>query len=200
MRPVRRVPTWLSAKPNLKTYQRLITANFDLTRLVLIIPFMLYGIIAAPHYNVADMLEDQMAMIRFIHGANLIFHEAGHIIFMILGQFMMILGGSLNQILIPAGITSYFFFKSQHYSGAITLFWVGENYWDVSIYAKDADEMALPLLGGDGSTHDWNWLLETLNWLPQTQLVGNIIYTIGTLIYLSAIGLAIYFSQKRFAA
>jgi hypothetical protein len=200
MRPVRRVPTWLSAKPNLKTYQRLITANFDLARLALIIPFMLYGIICAPHYNVADAMEDQMAVIRFIHGANLIFHEAGHVIFMPFGEFVTILGGSLNQILIPAGISSYFFFKGQSYSGGITLFWVGENYWDVSIYAKDATDRVLPLLGGNTEGHDWHNMLDMLDWLPQTQLVGNIIYTIGTLIYLSAIGLAIYFSQKRFAA
>ncbi|THJ24060.1 MAG: hypothetical protein CAF45_007060 [Nitrospira sp. CG24E] len=37
----------------------------------------------------------------FLHLINLPFHEAGHILFIPLGRFMTILGGSLGQILMP---------------------------------------------------------------------------------------------------
>ena len=41
------------------------------------------------------------AMNSFVHLINLVFHEAGHIIFSPFGEFMTILGGSLMQVLIP---------------------------------------------------------------------------------------------------
>ncbi len=41
-------------------------------------------------------------VVAFLHGVNLVFHEAGHLIFGFFGQFVGVLGGSLNQVLIPA--------------------------------------------------------------------------------------------------
>ena len=194
------IPDWLAEKPNLQTYRRLLEENFDLTRLAIVVLFVLYGIFMAKHYNVADFLSGKVQIIQFIHGANLIFHEAGHMLFMVFGRFMGILGGSLNQILIPVMISGYFFVKRQYFSGSVTLFWVGENFWDVSIYAHDARYTLLPLLGGEGTIHDWNWLLTTLGWIPYTQIVGSLLYAMGTVIYIGAIGLAIYFSQKQFSS
>lgn len=198
-RTPRRIPQWLAAKPNLATYSKLIKQNFDLNRLAIVIPFILYGFVCAKHYNVADFLSGQQRLIQFLHGANLIFHEAGHILFMVFGQFMAILGGSLNQILIPTMISGYFFYKRQYFSGSVTLFWVGENFWDVSIYASDARDTILPLLGGDGTIHDWNWLLTTLGWIPYTKIVGSLLYGVGTVIYIGAIGLALYFARRQFS-
>ena len=40
-------------------------------------------------------------MNSFLHLINLLFHEAGHIIFSPFGQFMTMLGGSLMQVLVP---------------------------------------------------------------------------------------------------
>ncbi len=37
----------------------------------------------------------------FMHRVNLVFHEAGHVIFMPFGRFLSILGGTLGQWLIP---------------------------------------------------------------------------------------------------
>jgi hypothetical protein len=192
------VPAWLAEKPNFHTYRRLLEQHFDVLRLGLLLPFMLYAMFFAKHYNVSDFINDPPAIMRFIHGVNLIFHEAGHILFMPFGRFMTILGGSLNQILIPAVIAGYFFFKGQKYSGAITLFWVGENFWDVSIYASDGQDAILPLLGGgDTDSHDWLNLLSMMGITAHAQLVGSLIYGVGTLIYITAIGLTIYFSQKQ---
>ena len=41
----------------------------------------------------------------FLHLINLPFHEAGHIFFMFFGRFLMTLGGSLTQLLVPAALT-----------------------------------------------------------------------------------------------
>jgi hypothetical protein len=192
------IPTWLAEKPNFHTYRRLLEENFDVMRLGLLLPFVLYALFFAKHYNVSDFINDQPGIMQFLHGVNLIFHEAGHILFMPFGRFMTILGGSLNQILIPTIIAGYFFFKGQRYSGAITLFWVGENFWDVSIYASDGRDAILPLLGGgDSDSHDWLNLLSMMGITAHAQLVGSLIYGVGTLIYIAAIGLTIYFSQRQ---
>ena len=55
----------------------------------------------------------------FMHLVNLPFHEAGHIVFMPFGDFMMSLGGSLLQVLIPVICGWVFLFKQNDSSGTI---------------------------------------------------------------------------------
>src|SRR6266550_3390997 len=78
----------------------------------------------------------------FIDGANLLFHEAGHLIFSPFGQFLHILGGSLIQCLLPVVITFYFMKSKQYFSSAFGVFWLGDNVINVSVYMKDARTMA----------------------------------------------------------
>ncbi len=116
---------------------------------------------------------------HFIDNANLIFHEAGHAIFIFFGQFIHILMGSGFQVLLPLSIALYFFYTRQRFSGAITLMWVGQNLINVSIYAGDAIVMQLPLLGGDSVIHDWNYLLTTMNILRYAPEVASTLDTLG---------------------
>lgn len=117
----------------------------------------------------------------FLHGVDLIFHEAGHVLFIFFGEFLHFLGGSLTQILIPAGITAYFVRTQQYFASAIALFWTGQNFMDVSVYIKDARAQALPLIGGE---HDWAYLLGTTNLLAFDQAIGGFVYLIGLLLLL----------------
>ncbi|MBD2329320.1 hypothetical protein [Alkalinema sp. FACHB-956] len=183
---------WMTQKPQPRQWWPFLQAHFDRFKLGIIGLVALYGLLGSRSYNVIDFMEGSNRIMMFIHGVNLIFHEAGHIIFMLFGSFMHVLGGSLNQILIPALISGYFFITGQRFSSAIALAWVGENFWDVSIYIKDASAMELPLLGGEGVLHDWNTLLEDLGLLQLDQLIGNLFFAIGSIIYLSAIGLGVY--------
>jgi hypothetical protein len=50
----------------------------------------------------------ESGVVAFLHLVNLVFHEAGHVIFGVLGRFLGILGGSLNQVLTPAICAGYF--------------------------------------------------------------------------------------------
>ena len=36
-----------------------------------------------------------------LHLPDLVFHEAGHVLFMLFGHFLTVLGGSLTQVLVP---------------------------------------------------------------------------------------------------
>lgn len=131
---------------------------------------------------------------HFIDYVNLIFHEAGHVIFGFFGEFIRIAMGSGFQVLLPACIAGYFFYTGQRISGALTLLWVGQNLLNVSIYAGDAVNMQLPLLGGDSVIHDWNYLLSTLNVLRYTPLIAGTIYGAGLLTMSAGTALAILFA------
>ena len=132
----------------------------------------------------------------FLDRVNLIAHEAGHLLFGYFGEFMLIAGGTLGQLLVPAGIAVYFAARREFYSASVVLFWVGENLLNISVYLKDAAAMELPLvsLGGGDSIHDWNWLLLKFNVLAYDQVIGNFVIGLGVLIILASVALACYFS------
>ncbi len=126
-------------------------------------------------------------VLRFIHGVDLIIHEAGHVFFLVFGQFLHVLGGSLLQVAVPALCAVYFFWQRQPASFAVALFWMGESITDVAIYMADARAMALPLLGG--GHHDWNYLLGTLGLLGAAGFLATLTYGLGALIILAALAI-----------
>lgn len=130
---------------------------------------------------------------HFIDGVNLIFHEAGHTIFGILGsEFLAVAGGTLMQLLIPFGIAGYFWKSRQYLSAMVTLMWAGESLLNVYIYAADAQRMALDLLGGGDSIHDWNYMLSGSGLLEHTQQVATLIHMIGVICILGAVTASAY--------
>lgn len=133
----------------------------------------------------------------FLNNADLLIHEAGHVIFYPFGDFMHVLGGSLNQVLVPLMFVIYFYINRQFYSAAIILFWVGENLIYVSIYAGDAVKLQLPLLGGDSSTHDWNWLLSYTHQLNHTDQIAGFIRGLGILTIIGAMVWAILSASHK---
>jgi hypothetical protein len=129
---------------------------------------------------------------RLIDGVNLVIHEAGHIVFSPFGEFLAVAGGSLFQVLVPLAFAGYFYFNRKPYSCALVLFWAGESLLNVSVYAADSVAMQLPLLGGDNSIHDWNFMLDRLGLLRQTSGIALAIRALGTLLIISAAAWAIH--------
>ena len=127
-------------------------------------------------------------LLTILDGANLIFHEAGHILLLPFGEFLHYLGGSLMQVLIPAICSIYFWLHQQHSASAVTLFWAGESITNVAIYVADARKMELPLIGGD---HDWNYLLDRLNLLNHAESLGRLVFAVGVITILFSLGLLI---------
>ena len=133
---------------------------------------------------------------RFLDRVDLVFHEAGHVIFGFFGEFIGILGGSIMQVLIPAIVVVYFFFHRQSYSAAVTLFWVAQSLFNVSVYVKDARARVLPLLGDDLSAHDWHNILGRLHLLNRDQAIGNLVYLLGLFVLAASILGGLYFSRE----
>jgi hypothetical protein len=124
----------------------------------------------------------------FIRLVDLVFHEAGHVIFGFFGSFVAALGGSLNQVLVPTICTVAFLRQGQLAAAAATLFWAGENLVGVAVYVADARLMRLPLLA-EGLIHDWHFLLGRLGLLAWAEALGRLVFAAGALTMLAALGL-----------
>lgn len=183
------------AAPPTKAPPRRWTFKFEPAKLVLVGLLLAYGLFCARHYNFSDFINGTNPLMMFIHGVNLIFHEAGHTIFAMFGQLIHLLAGSGMQILVPTVISGYFLFTRQPFAAAVALCWVGENFWDVSVYIKDAQERALPLLGGEAVLHDWHFILVILRQLDHDDAIGNVAYIIGSLIYAFGVFAAMFYAQ-----
>jgi hypothetical protein len=102
----------------------------------------------------------------FLHLVNLAFHEAGHVFFGFFGRFIMSLGGSLGQVLMPTICLFVLLLKTRDaFGAAVALWWVAQNFMDIAPYINDARARQLMLLGGvtgrDAAYgyHDWEFIL-----------------------------------------
>jgi hypothetical protein len=127
----------------------------------------------------------------FIHRPLLIFHEAGHVIFMPFGHWLMVLGGTLGQLIMPAILGFALLIKNRDTFGASAGLWLfGVSVLDVAPYAYDALEPQLMLLSGrigEEGGHDWIYLLDTTGLLVHAHAVGGIIHKVGVLLVLLAL-------------
>ncbi len=139
----------------------------------------------------------------FMHAILLPIHEAGHVLFRPFGEFMMILGGSLFQLLLPLAIGVAFIVKNRDNFGAAIGFWLASaSLLDLSPYIYDALHPQLVLLGGatgaDGP-HDWIYLLLRLGQLHHAQHWGAFAHVCGGLLMLGSLGwgAAILWLQRK---
>jgi hypothetical protein len=107
----------------------------------------------------------------FLDYVNLMIHEAGHPFFSWGGYTLMILGGTLGELIVPLLCAAYFFWQRETTGFAFCGFWFFENFPYISTYMADARAEALPLIGsGD---HDWNILFGHWGMLLQDQKIGG---------------------------
>ena len=142
--------------------------------LVVYLLFLLYAALNAPNF-------------LFVDFANLAIHEAGHPLFGIFagageagfGYTLMILGGTLAELIAPFACFAYFFFKRETTGAAFCVFWFFENFLYIGTYMADARTLALPLVGsGD---HDWEILFTHWNVLMHAEQIGHVIRFLGWL-------------------
>lgn len=129
-------------------------------------------------------------------GVDLIFHEAGHAVFRIFGsELLMVMGGTIMQLLVPAVFTLYFFTRGQRFSSSITGIWLAQSLFNVTVYERDAWAMELPLLGGEDVIHDWNYIVTELGLIGQIKTLGNIIYGTGMIVLILSVAVGVYYSR-----
>jgi hypothetical protein len=126
-----------------------------------------------------------------LHLPNLVFHEAGHVLFVPFGRFMRVLGGSLFQFALPLALAIAFLKQRNPFGAVVCTWWAGENLLDVAPYIADARALQLVLLGGrtgaEVQGHDWEYLLGTLGWTRFDRSIGLGAHWIGLLMMIGAL-------------
>jgi len=127
----------------------------------------------------------------FLHLPNLVFHEAGHVIFGLFGRFMAVLGGSLMQCFVPLAAAAAFMRQRDRYGAAVAVWWAGENLLDLAPYIADARRLQMTLLGGrtgaEVEGHDWEYLLAEVGWLHLDETLGLAAHRVGLAVMIGAL-------------
>ena len=139
----------------------------------------------------------------FLHLVNLPFHEAGHVLFAPFGSFLMSLGGSLLQVLIPFVCAVSFARREDRFSTCVCAWWAGQSLVDLAPYIADARALQLVLLGGftgaEVEGHDWEAILMRLGLLRYDRTLGLAAHWLGSLIMTGAIGAACWSTHLELA-
>lgn len=120
-----------------------------------------------------------------LHNINLVFHEAGHVVFSPFGRFLHVLGGTMGQLIIPAVVIGTFLRQRDSFGAVVGLWWLGESFLDIAPYINDARAGQLMLLGGvTGSEvedyHDWEVLLSKLGMMQYDHALAKLVFTVGS--------------------
>ncbi len=129
---------------------------------------------------------------------NLIIHEGGHFFFSWFGHTIMILGGTLGELLVPLLCAAGFFWQREATGFAFSFFWFFENFPYIGTYMADARTSALPLVGSEES--DWTILFTQWGLLAQDQKIGGIMRTLGWLGMLGTMAWLAYRTRQDAAA
>lgn len=118
-----------------------------------------------------------------LHPVNLVFHEAGHIVFALFGHFVAAAGGSVMQGLVPLVCSVALLRGRDRFGAAVGLWWAGQNLVDLAPYVDDARALRLVLLGGrtgaEVEGHDWEYLLSALGWLHRDHALAQAAHLLG---------------------
>lgn len=138
----------------------------------------------------------------FLHRPLLVFHEAGHVLFMPLGHWLMVLGGTLGQLIMPAILAGALLIKNRDpFGAAVGLWFFGVSVLDVAPYMFDALHPHLMLLSGstgEEGGHDWIYLFSSLGLLAKSQLIGGLTHKLGALIVLLALGWGAWLLRRQY--
>jgi len=142
-----------------------------ITASILAVPYVIWLIFAYQYH--------------FIDGANLVFHEAGHMIFLIFGRTIHFLGGTIGQLAFPTICCIGFYQSKQKFEFGVCGLWFGENIMNIAWYMGDAKTQIIPLVGG--GIHDWHWLFSKVGLLSSCKLLAAFVHFLGAVILVCSV-------------
>jgi len=139
-----------------------------------------FGVVSACYLALVVVLQtDSDGYIRILDDANLVFHEAGHPIFGLLGSTLGLFGGTLGQLVFPLLTSVAFWRRREPASLAVTLAWLFENFFSIARYMADARAQVLPLVGG--GQHDWTAIFGRWGVLASDTDIAAVVRALGWL-------------------
>ena len=151
--------------------------------------------------------------IALLGDVDLAIHEFGHMLFMpfgipILGGTMVILGGSLTQVVFPLIFAGYFLHRRDDgarrdlLAAMACLWWSAINLLSVAIYCADSRAGQLTLLDGstghESDAHDWYNLLTRWGLLDQDLVIARWMRAIAFLVCVGSIIVALWSERSRY--
>jgi len=130
------------------------------------------------------VLTSEAGWVPLLDGANLMFHEAGHMIYGIFGSKVEPWGGTLGQLTMPLVALGVFAFQGNAISMGVAGLWLGENFFNIARYVADARVQNLPLVGG--GYHDWNHILGGMNAIHKCESIARNLSAVGWLIIVAS--------------
>jgi len=137
------------------------------------------------------------------------FHEAGHyLIFRWFGQFVMVLGGTLGQHLMPLACGAALLVRRRDPFGAALFAWLfGFSLIMMAVYMYDAFDPQMLLLdgrtGADSDGHDWQNIFGDLGLLPRARGIGLFFGWVGRAVMVGALAWAawiVWLQRARISA
>lgn len=126
-----------------------------------------------------------------MHLVLLPFHEFGHVLFRPFGEFLMLLGGTLVQVLMPLVLGGFFLVRNRDpFAAALMLWWASGAILDSAPYVYDAWKPQHVLLTGrtgDTGAHDFIDILGDLGLLHRAQPIGRGVHAFGAALMLAAL-------------
>jgi hypothetical protein len=134
-------------------------------------------------------------------------HEFGHLLWMFLGEWLGVAGGSLTQLLIPVGAMALVWRGRDWFGVAVCGLFLATSLAELSWYVADARNEMLDLVSfsPDGAIHDWHYLLGSLGMLEQDIALARLVRFIAWGVLLASTALTARLcwwmaTQKRPAA
>jgi hypothetical protein len=135
----------------------------------------------------------------FLAKAILPWHEAGHVIFRLFGQFMAILGGTLGQHLFPIVLGVALLVKRRDPFGASLAFWLlGYSMIYTGWYMHDAGDPQAMMVSGVSSAesdgHDFVNIFSAMGawWLLHAIGIGIFVGRLGEIMMCAGLGWGVY--------
>lgn len=146
------------------------------------VPALLFSLFFASYLPITEgwMSFKQLLILGSV---NLAFHEAGHVMLGLGGQWIGVFGGTLFQIVWPAACLVHFWLRRNVAGVLFGVFWIGHNLVDISFYLADAKGQNLILItgysGSEGSFHDWGFLLDSVGLRAYAVGLGRLVFFAG---------------------
>lgn len=130
-----------------------------------------------------------------LHLVLLPFHEAGHyLLFRWFGEFVMTLGGTLGQHLMPIVFGVSLLRRRDPFGAALCLWLLGYSSIDMAVYMYDAFDPRLRLIdgltGAQSDAHDWQNLFGDMGLLRRARGIGMFFAFAGMATMLAALAWA----------